>query len=700
MRFSICTKFAFILVLATLFPILFGISFIWGVGTQQYQAQRGYLLHAKADHLASGLRSGIRQEAKQLNNWLTLSGFCEAIAAQGIPTASEEPETAAFIEEMQEIERLWPQWGEEEPLVANILNRENPLVSRITAYMERNPLIVEMLVTDAKGRLIAASNKSSDYWQADELWWKHGTAMPRGRTWAEGITLDESAGVLSVDFVIPLFGSSRAEARPLGVLKAVVNSAPLIRSISDLSSEPTEKWDVVMGDGRILERINDVQYVPFSESLDVKALWELVNEPNGGLEVVLTTAKGTANMAGISPLFPTFESGDPEMPGLKPMFLVVHQNLEEVLRPIHQKLRWFSAAGLGVATGFFLLGIWLANSGIVAPLKLLQSATQEISLSARDQENSGLRSAAAGNSEQHLLKLETISSGDEIQQLAEDFSVMAQQVLTYHDQLEREIAQQTKELVSAKEAAEEGNLAKSVFLANMSHELRTPLNAVIGYSQMLEEDAIENGREQDAKDLRRIQNAGNNLLSLISAVLDLSNVEAGRIDLHAEVFDITDLVNLVAKEAKPLIEKGQNQLEVDVATDLGTAQTDQARTTQILENLLQNAAKFTQKGLIRLQVKRLPASDDKGERIAFEVKDSGTGMTPEQLARAFEPFWQAEAASLRKEDGAGLGLTISQRFAEMLGGELTAVSSIDGGSVFTLIIPAVLSESEPHGHPV
>jgi len=306
------------------------------------------------------------------------------------------------------------------------------------------------------------------------------------------------------------------------------------------------------------------------------------------------------------------------------------------------------------------------------------------------------------------------------------------------------------ELQQAKDAAEAATLAKSAFLASMSHELRTPLTAIIGYTELLQDDAADMGFGELLPKLNRIHTAGSHLLSLINDILDFSKIEAGKMELYLETFDLAELIDNLVVTTQPLIEKNHNRLQVNAAPDLGAMQADQTRLRQVLLNLLSNAAKFTENGTVTLTVERTSAvmepivvsgaagveplgrgpaeastpfpavskgageQGSKGDRfspaphlpippaphspippaqVVFRVSDTGIGMAAEQVKRLFEPFSQADSSTTKKYGGTGLGLAISRRFCQMMGGDIAIESEPGRGSTFIVRLPVDSKEA-------
>src|SRR5437660_946580 len=302
------------------------------------------------------------------------------------------------------------------------------------------------------------------------------------------------------------------------------------------------------------------------------------------------------------------------------------------------------------------------------------------------------------------------SYSDEIGSLMDGFNAMLsdiqqrdtalrganEELQTRTQELEEEITQRRQaqeELLKAKHVAEEASRAKSTFLANMSHELRTPLNAIIGYSEMLEEEARGSENSGNIQDLQKIQAAGKHLLSLINDVLDLSKIEAGKMTLHLETFDVTGMIEEIVATLQPAVEKNRNTLHVRLADQVGMMRADITKVRQILFNLLSNACKFTDHGSISVDVDR--RLDDGRDWIRFEVVDSGIGIGAKQKENLFKEFAQADTSIARKYGGTGLGLAISYRFVQLMKGRIRVQSEPGRGATFTVDLPAQVRIEAP-----
>jgi len=337
---------------------------------------------------------------------------------------------------------------------------------------------------------------------------------------------------------------------------------------------------------------------------------------------------------------------------------------EEAYAPLYaalQRLAFVLLAALGFAV---LAGMFLAGR-MVGPIQALRAGAARI---------------GQGDLGQRI----TIKTGDELEALADQFNDMAGQLQESYAGLEQKVEERTREVEEKSRQLEMASQHKSQFLASMSHELRTPLNAIIGLTEMMVSNAARFGTEKAAEPLRRVHRAGNHLLGLINQVLDLSKIEAGKLELNPETVNLAPLIEEVMGTARQLAEQNKNQLIVESQPNLDPLTVDPMRLRQILLNLLSNACKFTKQGEVTLRVKKVVNGRN---WIEIAVADTGIGVTPEQQAKLFEEFTQADSSTARQYGGTGLGLAITRKLARMMGGDVTLMSEPGKGSVFTVRLP-------------
>src|SRR2546427_748838 len=338
---------------------------------------------------------------------------------------------------------------------------------------------------------------------------------------------------------------------------------------------------------------------------------------------------------------------------------------EEAYAPLYaalQRLAFVLLAALGFAV---LAGMFLAGR-MVGPIQALRAGAARI---------------GSGDLGQRI----TIKTGDELEALADQFNDMAGQLQESYAGLEQKVEQRTREVEEKSRQLEIASQHKSQFLASMSHELRTPLNAIIGLTEMMVTNAARFGTEKALEPLRRVNAAGNHLLSLINEVLDLSKIEAGKLELNPEPVNLARLIDEVIGTAGQLAEKNKNRLVVEAQENLGALTTDSMRLKQILLNLLSNACKFTKEGEVALRVRKVA---DGRDWVELAVADTGIGLTAEQQAQLLQDVTQADSLTARRYGGTGLGLALSRKLARMIGGDVTLTSESGKGSVFTVRLPA------------
>ena len=447
MKLRIRSKFIGVLVLAAVLPLGLALVTAEVLGYRSFRRAQGALFHSRAQGLAESLRLTMSEPVEALNDWVALADVHPLVvteAAKLPPIPDGEMEKA-----MEPIEQRWPALEKSDPLLGGIL--ENPLSVRMRIFQKVNPIFAEALMTDAQGRLIAATDKTTDYWQADEAWWQRAVSLGTHRAAVEGVHYDASARVYSLDVALPIRNWQKPGQPPVGVIKGVVNASPLFTNLGAEVQKDGCVYEVVLGDGRILARLNAPAIPPLSEQIAPAMVSHLGAHPSGW---TVGSVTGPVKMvAGFAPLrFSQHVGADVEITGLTPLFIVVSRPADEVFGPVRMQILLLGVVGSLLVLAFTAAGYFIAERHILRPLEALRQAAHALAGTAKLDDT---RASASHVDLPALEPLRRIATGDELEALAGEFAYMAGRVLTYHDRLECEIAEKTAEIDRDLEMARE-----------------------------------------------------------------------------------------------------------------------------------------------------------------------------------------------------------------------------------------------------
>lgn len=437
MHLRIRGKFIAILIIASILPLSIALVAAQFLSYRHYRTSQGQLYETIAQHLANSLSLSANKQIEDLDEWLVLSDVPSLLGRVG--KQSKSPEAIRALEEK------WPELAPESPELRQIL--ENPLAERLRDFQLINPLFAELFVTDRDGALLASTNKTSDYWQADEEWWKRSAAMPSRSAYVEGIHYDRSASVYSIDVAFPIRDPNKAGGPLLGVVKGVVSASPLLASLKPVMAEDRAVREVVLGNGEVLVRLFGKEIVTIHGKVTAQAIERLKGKPSGW---ILTSLEGGAadlvGYASLELMVANTENGSAtRQSGISPMYVIVYNSAASALEPVRRQMFTVGGAGALLVLGFVWIGYYIAEKKILVPLDKLRAVVQRIGKSAKVEDFSAGQAELAEWKHPVLKQLATIQTKDELQDLATEFDFMARRVLTYHENLEAEIAAKTAE---------------------------------------------------------------------------------------------------------------------------------------------------------------------------------------------------------------------------------------------------------------
>jgi len=431
------TKFIGILIMASVLPVTAALFVFETLGYRSFRETRGRLHQARAQQVAVTLSDLVRQQLESLDDWVALSQLASSISRATESTPAQSPEEMKSV--IDAIEARWPAMGNDDPFIKAILT--NDISEQLNSFRSLHQVFAEIFVTDTSGRLLAATDKTSDYWQADEVWWQRGFVLPLRNLFVEGIQYDESARVFSLDVAMPIRDRTKPDAPVVGVLKGVIDVSPLFNQADPSMNGEVGLRQVVVEDGRVLATLYRTGAQPMKDRLPAQVQEQILRTQSGWM-----IAPGSGREKDLLGYAPIKISGSLatglQITGATPMFVVVRKSANEVLAPVRQQIVLLGLAGAVFLFGFIIAGYLVATQKLIGPIESMREAVHRIADSVTLDRTSPPSPAAASV----LEPLQAIRTRDELEDLARDFSGMAQRVLGYNEQLEREIALKTAEI--------------------------------------------------------------------------------------------------------------------------------------------------------------------------------------------------------------------------------------------------------------
>ncbi len=664
--------FIAILVIAAVIPLCLSLLVWQIIGYRSYRAAQADLMRSLASEEARTLSVILAREVESLEDWVAQSSVARAVAAAS--AASRTPaELKARIEAM---EARWPALTPADSELRAYL--DNPLAQELLDLLKRHPLISELILTNADGEFIAATGKTSDYWQADEKWWQQAAALPQPVANLHGINFDESAGVYSIDIAIPIRHLSDQEGETIGVIKGVLNASPLLASAPRSLESANLIFDVILGDGRILARLSGRNIKPLQEQISAAAAAKLKALGVGAITIPLATG-GRPQIVGLAPLKVGGHGVVPGANGITPLSVIVYGDEAELLAPMLTQILLLSGFSLLFILGFAGAGYRVATKRVIVPIEAIRASARAIAGSFK----LDVEPAASGLEIPGLEPLTRIRVDDEFKDLADDFASMAVRVLNYHASLEERVRVRTAELEATVKELEQ-------FVYVACHDLLVPLRAVGGCVEILEKDY--RGKLGSGADelIQHTIEGVSRMRTLINDLLAYSRVGRG-----VEPFGPTDC-NAALDRAVANLSAAIRESGAAITHDpLPTLLADSRQLPQLFQNLIGNGIKFC---VGRRPEIHVGAQQQQDGGWLFSVRDNGIGIEPQYRERIFTIFQRLHTRT--EYPGTGIGLAVCKRIVERHGGEISVESELAKGSTFYFTIPGIVTPPHEHTHSI
>ncbi|MFQ5329367.1 MAG: sensor histidine kinase [Thermodesulfobacteriota bacterium] len=655
-------KIATFILVVGMFPVIIGTAIIYQQGKQELTESVGNNFYRIASEIASKIEILIDQSLYNVQT-LTLSPVLKGAVAEANRTYRGK-DKASILLAIQRNDARWVQHRSHSRGIDELLS--TPSSQYLATIAEQREQYVTIILTDMEGVLVAASHATKYTYFGGDKWWQAAYNDGRGDVYVSEIYLDPDRSEYLIRIAAPLM-DDRGE-HVIGILHVVSR----IGDISQVVQRPR------IGQTGHAMLINSAAVIllcpifPPQSHKVTKALMADISRPSIGWAVVKDNAHGGVNaIAGFAPITSAYQRGGNTFDGGK-WYIFVSQSPSESYAPIKTLLKRMVSLLIFAVVILSAMGFWAARR-IVKPIHLLQRSVGII---------------GAGDLDHRI----DIKTGDEIEDLAEEFNSMVQKIKESYTELEQRVAERTEDLKKGFQEMENINRLKSEFLANMSHELRTPLNSILGFSEMLKDGLYGELTGKQYEYVDYIFKSGQHLLELISDILDLSKVEAGKMDVKPIEFSVPKAIEEVHSIINPMAMKKKISIDVEIADNVSSIVADERMFKQVMYNLLSNATKFTsEEGILKV----VANSNDYYLQIA--VIDNGQGIREEDMNLIFKEFEQIDSSTTRGHEGTGLGLALTKRYVEMQGGTITVESEYGQGSNFTFRIPvditAISSES-------
>ncbi len=633
-----------------MFPIILGTSFFYLQGRKELMESVGQDFAVVAEEIANNIEGIIDHS---INNVHTIA--FSPVLRETLKKANRSyggKESDGIHSRAQKLESQWIR----DKLSGDLLKRYlgNPAATYLAHVRNNSNDFEELFITDNKGLLAASANKTKYIFFGEEPWWRAAYSDGEGDTYVGEIYLDPDKNRYLQRIALPIRDE---DSTILGIIHAAITI--------DRISQVIQKFRIgKTGHAMLINSAAVILICPIFPPRSHKVTNDLmknITTPSHGWSIVKDNAHGGKNaIAGFDSI--SYSIKDSKGSYGDRWYIFVSQSPSESFAPIHTLLK--RLASILFLSVIVLSGMgFLAARRIVQPIKSLQKGTEII---------------GDGNLNYRI----DVRTGDEIEALANDFNKMVERIHISYSELEQRVADRTKELQRGYQEMETINRLKSEFLANMSHELRTPLNSILGFSEMLQESLMGELNDKQREYIGYIHKSGKHLLELINDILDLSKIEAGKMEVTPEQFSVRKSIDEVYSIIHPLASKKRIYIHLDISDSVYDIVADKRMFKQIMYNLLSNAVKFTgEGGNIRINA----TSND----FFFQasVIDNGIGIKDDDLDMIFHEFTQADSSATREYEGTGLGLTLTRRFIEMQGGTMTVESKVGVGSNFTFRIP-------------